>query len=320
MRRQPFHDYLWQRALGSLSGGSSVAIAGAGISGLHLAAALAKYGHRVTVFDAHRFGGLRIPMMHACSTTRHRSEFWQRAAVWSRSWYQNLPFATNSVEKHADGLGDYFTVLARSYLRALRLHLAREGVRFVTARLATGDAESKTFAEIFVATGIGNEPALNQIIEAAARPLPGLESYFGNISNEAAFSVEDQKRLEASTNYFRHGRRAAFIHRNDETEAEATARAGNMYPRKRSYLFRGTRLTTRDRLPVVGRLPGLEYSPFYFTAMGYHAMTYTPFLAEKTAAWLSGHQDEDRNLICGLTPARFLPKASIGVLMPRGSR
>ena len=96
--------------------------------------------------------------------------------------------------------------------------------------------------------------------------------------------------------------------------------AAQMYPNKRSYLFKGTRLTSRDRLPVVGRLPGNAYSPVYFTAMGYHAMTYAPFLAAKTAAWLSGHEDEDRNLICGLTPARLLPKASIDKLMPRGSK
>ncbi|AFM12178.1 NAD(P)-binding protein [Turneriella parva] len=311
MKRRDYFELLWQQDHGKLGARGKIAIAGAGTSGLHLAYALVTRGFEVTVFDPLPFGGLRVPLMHACNTVKPRSGLWQAAAAWSRGWYTNLPFATTAVLIHKTAFGQGFTILARPYLRALRRFLKQQGVNFVKAEF---DLAATGFVEAITAVGIASQPALNALAEGAVKPLPGIETYFGNVTADAEFSPEDQARVAVTTNYIRHGRRAGFIHRNNETPGDALAMAQQMYPTNRPYLFGGTRLTSRDRLPIVGRLPGDPRQPFFFTAMGYHAMTYAPFLATRVAQWLVGEEDEDRNLICGLTPARFLPRELIGRL------
>lgn len=312
MKRRVYFEILWQQDYGRLKARGNVAIAGAGISGLHLAAALVARGFEVTVFDPQQFGGLRVPLMHACSTPKPRAGLWQAAAVWSRTWYTDLPFTTSAVKSQTNAFGEGFTIHTRPYLRALRRFLQQKKVKFVSEEF---DDTATGFIEAFTATGIAGQTRLNSIAESAVKPLIGLESYFGNINADANFSPEDEARVAVTTNYMRHARRAGFIHRNNEPAADAATLAQKMYPTKKSYLFSGTRLTSRDRLPVVGRLPNETGEPFYFTAMGYHAMTYAPFLATRVAQWLVGEEEgEDRNLICGLTPARFLPRDMIGRL------
>lgn len=314
MKRQEFHELLWRKGLGSVQKDSQVAIAGAGISGLHLAAALVGHGYRVSVFDPECCGGLRVPMMHACHASKPRPELWQRATTWSRAWYTQLPFSARSVQRHEGGYGTFFTIRPRPYLRDLRDYLDQRDVQFVRKSIDFAEARHLGFSAFFIATGQATQNALNAIMPGAAQPIAGGETYFGNVNSDPFFPPEDVTRLAAATNFMRHGSRAALIHRNGETTAEAEARATLMYEKKRAYLFGGVRLASRDRLPVVGCLPGPNPQPYFFTAMGYHAMTYAPYLATKFAAWLAGIDDEDRNLICGLTPARFIPRENIGKL------
>jgi len=314
VKRKEFHDLLWQKGLGSLQTGSEVAIAGAGISGLHLAEALVGHGYRVSVFEPEYCGGLRVPMMHACHAAKPRPELWQKATGWSRLWYTQLPFSTGAVEMHEGDYGQFFTIRTRQYLRDLRDHVRQSGAQYVRKRIDFTEARHLGFSAFFIATGQATQSTLNAIMPGAAQLIVGGETYFGNVNSDPVFPPEDLTRLAAATNFMRHGRRAAFIHRNGETAAEAGARAALMYSKKRAYFFGGVRLASRDRLPVVGCLPGPNAQPYFFTAMGYHAMTYAPYLATKFASWLAGKDDEDRNLICGLTPARFIPRENIGKL------
>jgi len=189
---------------------------------------------------------------------------------------------------------------------------------------------AKTDSTVFIATGAAAQAAASPGWSAALVPLPGWESYFA-MRPLGQPVAEELARRDVRTNYFVHHKRAGFIHLNGTERAAANAFATALHPGQRHALFHGTRLTTRDRLPVVGfllpdevttfdqlriaivqgRLKSLlQQRPgiFCFTGMGYHAMTYSPFLAERAASWLTGASREEEILLGALTPARFLPR------------
>ncbi len=311
MKRRDLFERLWREARGILKTADPVAVAGGGASGLHLALALAQKGFIVTVYEPAKIGGLRVPLMHACHTTKPRQPLWEAAAEWTRNWYAQQTFSKGSLEFRENTFGKYFVIHSRRYLRDLRNHLLQRGVTIRSEKFDTAVSADSGYRGIFVATGEAVASRLEGICAGATQLLPGFESYFANQGLDPVFSEADTERNLVTTNFMAFGSRAGYIHRNRETEQVACSIARSFYPKGRAALFRGTRLTSRDRLPVAGFLPGTRNSVFLFCAMGYHAMTYAPYLAEKTAAWLIGENVDDGNLICGLTPARFLPRDQI---------
>ncbi|GAB4423028.1 MAG: hypothetical protein OHK0011_02610 [Turneriella sp.] len=324
MRRRDVFRALWRGAFGVLPPEGRVIVAGAGPSGLHLAWALASHGLRVTVHEPARCGGVRIPLLHACNLTRKGSALWQAAAHFSRTWYADDTLQP-AVERHAGPFGEYFSIRTRTYLQLMRRRALAGGVQFVQSLLP-----AETDSTVFVATGVAAQSAAPAAWSAALSPLAGWESYFAVRPGGAPVSEALAKR-DARTNYFVHRSRACFIHLNGTERAAAQAFAVALHPGQRHALFYDTRLTTRDRLPVVGFLQSSEVTTFnqlrvavaqgrlknplqqapgvfFFTGMGYHAMTYSPFLADRVAKWLTGTAAQDEILLGALTPARFLPR------------
>lgn len=246
---------------------------------------------RVSVFDSKPTGGVTIPLMHACHAMRKRPELWSRAAAYSRDWYRKIGGA--AIGELQNEFGAYFTIRVRPYLRLIKRELQHKGIEFI--KTATDASALKGYAAIFIATG-------SQTTQLAAiRILPGWESYFSRVG---AAALNDETK---TSNYINVPPRAGYIHQNKETRASAAALARAMHATGRHALFYGERLTTRDRMPVVGFL-GEQDSPFMFCGMGYHAMTYAPYLAHAVAAQLAGETPVDENLVCALTPARFHPR------------
>lgn len=311
MKRSDYFDHQWQALRGILKPSDSVSVAGAGASGLHLAVALAARGIKVTLFEPALTGGLRIPLMHACHSTKPKQPLWEAAAAWARIWYRDQKFSTDAVDTRENMFGKYFVIKTRRYLRDLQQHAMRLGVKIRRQSFTLAAADTPDCRMKFLASGEAAAPLLESIAQTATQLLPGLESYFANVVEEPLFSEPVNAPEFVATNLMRTGSRAAYIHRNRELDEVAHRLGRELYPEKRAALFRGTRLTTRDRLPVVGLLPDSDTPNFLFCAMGYHAMTYTPFLAEKIAAWLCNEYIDNGNLICGLTPARFLPRDRI---------
>jgi glycine/D-amino acid oxidase-like deaminating enzyme len=324
MRRSDVFHALWREAFGALPPGTHVLVAGAGPSGLHLACALASNGLRVTVHEPARCGGVRIPLLHACHLPRKGRPLWQAAAQFSRNWYADLTLQP-AVERHTGVFGEYFSIHTRTYLQLLRRRALAVGVQFVRSPLRTEQGLT-----VFFATGVAAKAAAPIAWAQALWPLSGCESYFALASQTPPVAAELARR-DVRTNYFTHRTRAAFIHPNGTNREAAQAFARMLHPAVRHALFFDTRLITRDRLPVVGFSPMREVSHFnqlrlalvqgrlqqvlpkapgvfFFTGMGYHAMTYSPFLADRAARWLTGTAAQDEILLGALTPARFLPR------------
>lgn len=323
MRRHDVYRALWRAAFGVLPPQSRVIVAGAGASGLHLAAALALHGVKVTVCEPARCGGVRIPLLHACNLPKRGSALWQAASTFARDWYarENLRPA---VERHKGAFGEYFSIHTRTYLQILRRHALAVGVQFVSSHMPAA-----TDLPVFIATGVAAQATAPAGWSAALKPLSGCESYFA-LRAAGPPVAEELARRNLRTNYFVHRNRAAFIHLNGTERSAARAFALALHPGVRQALFYGARLTTRDRLPVVGfSPPGVvrdypylrsavlegrrellreEPGTFFFTGMGFHAMTYSPFLADRVAKWLTGAAAQDEILLGGLTPTRFLPR------------
>lgn len=300
MKRAEFFQNTWRQSHGILQPGARVAVIGAGISGLHLAHALHEKKISVTVFDPQKNGGLRIPLMHACHTVKRRAPLWEKAAEYSRAWYRIGKMNGDGVSEQNNDFGAYFNIRMRRYLGKLRSRLAAKGVGF-RRDIADQNSPLADFDLTCAATGAAT-------ILTATRIIPGWESYFSR-QGAPAPDAEIGKNGSRITNYIYLGKRAGFIHRNGETRASAAAFARNLHPTGRHVLFYGERLTTRDRFPVLGFAGPAQRSPFLFCAMGYHAMTYAPYLSYVTAAHFIGDAPIDENLICTLTPARFLPRS-----------
>jgi glycine/D-amino acid oxidase-like deaminating enzyme len=298
VKRSDFFLKIWRECAGMLPPGARVAIHGGGISGLHLAWAFAQRNFSVTVFEPRRNGGIRIPLMHACHTLKVRAPLWEQAASYARRWYRDAAQDGTVIEKENE-FGAYFIVRTRYYLRRLRRKLKDQGVQFAT-ETASLEVQS-AFTLTCIATG-----AATQMLPAT-QIISGWESYFsrhGSPALEASIGRHGNK----ITNYIYLPPRAGFIHANKETRESAEIFGRELHPTGRHALFRGDRLTTRDRLPAVGFLSAANISPLMFCAMGYHAMTYTPYLADAVAGQLTGKPTGDENLVCALTPARFLPQ------------
>jgi glycine/D-amino acid oxidase-like deaminating enzyme len=285
---------------------------------------LAAQGIQVTVYDPARCGGVRIPLLHACNLRKKGSALWQVACAFARIWYKDATF-TSAVEQHLGPFGEYFSIHTRTYLQLLQRRALAMGARIIRAALPT-----ERNATVFIATGAAAMAAAPAAWSAALHPLFGWESYFA-LRPPVRLAAQKLVRNDVRTNYFVHRKRAGFIHLNGTERRDAIAFAKALHAEERHALFHGTRLTTRDRLPIVGfslpkcittfndlrtaaqqqRLAGLlhrQSSEFFFTGMGYHAMTYSPFLADRTAKWLTGKAAEDEKLLGALTPARFLPR------------
>jgi glycine/D-amino acid oxidase-like deaminating enzyme len=324
MRRRDIFRMVWREALGVLPAGSRVVVAGAGPSGLHLATALAQCGLKVTVYDPARTGGVRIPLLHACNSPKAGSPLWQAASRFARVWYADATLRP-AVESHAGTFGEYFSIHTRTYLRLLKRLARAVGVQFVHAPFPV-----EISTPVFIATGAASQAFAPASWSAAFAPLPGWESYFA-LRPKSRPVAEELIRSDVRTNYFTHRQRAGFIHLNRTTRSAAQLFGAALHPEERHALFRATRLTTRDRLPVAGfSLPGeiTDFSRlriavvqgrlgellrqrqriFFFTGMGFHAMTYSPFLAHRVAQWLTGQGAYDEILLGALTPARFLPR------------
>ncbi|MFZ5629420.1 MAG: NAD(P)-binding protein [Spirochaetota bacterium] len=324
MRRRDICNALWREAFGVLPPATRVIVAGAGPSGLHLASALAAQGLSVTVYEPARCGGVRIPLLHACNLRKAGSALWQTAALFARTWYADDALQP-ALERHSGPFGEYFSIHTRTYLQLLRRHALAVGVQFVRSPLP-----AKTDSTVFIATGAAAQSAPPAAWSAALAPLPGWESYFA-IGAAGKPVAQELAKSDLRTNYFTHRSRAGFIHLNGTGRAAAKDFAAGLHPGHRHALLHGTRLTTRDRLPLVGfSLPAtvtdfavlrgavlqgrlgelLHEQParFFFTGMGYHAMTYSPFLADRVAKWLTGQAAQDEILLGALTPARFLPR------------
>ncbi len=324
MRRSDVFKALWRTAFGVLPSATPVSIAGAGPSGLHLALALARRSLKVTVYEPARCGGVRIPLLHACNLPKAGSPLWRAASQYSRAWYADNSLHS-AVARHTGVFGEYFSIHTRTYLQMLRRRALDVGVQFVREPLP-----ERAEAVVFIATGAATRAVVPASWSAALAPLPGWESYFA-LRPDARPVAEELVRRDLRTNYFTHRNRAGFIHLNRTERAAAQVFGKALHPDLRHALFHGTRLTTRDRLPIVGfSLPaGITTYPelralamqgrlrelmrkqggvFFFTGMGYHAMTYSPFLAERAASHLTGGAAEDEILLGALTPARFLPR------------
>lgn len=324
MRRRDVCSALWREAFGVLPPESRVIVAGAGPSGLHLASALAAHGLKVTVYEPAHCGGVRIPLLHACNLPKTGSTLWQAASTFARDWYAHETLHP-AVERHGGAFGEYFSIHTRTYLQLMRRRALAGGVQFVQSLLP-----AETGSTVFIATGVAAQSAAPAAWSAALSPLPGWESYFA-LRPESPPVAEELAKRDVRTNYFVHRNRAGFIHLNRTESAAARTFAAVLHPGLRQALFHGSRLTTRDRLPVVGfsppgvvtdfhklrvavsegRLGQLLREPpgtFFFIGMGFHAMTYSPFLADRAAKWLTGTAAQDEILLGALTPARFLPR------------
>lgn len=320
MNRRRFAEKLWSDTYGYLPAGARVAIAGGGISGIHLAHALACRNITVTLFEAANSGGVRIPLMKACHTTRPRVLLWQDAVTFSRSWYHERLQEGFPVAVRASENGDYFIIRMRAYLRAMLKQLRAGGVSFERRMLQRGEAEK--FDGWFIASGAALWPAEFRHLERATQKLRGFETYMAGFLPAVAPLPEE---------FLQSGTRGALVHRRETTAEQARAEAKDLFSARRYALFGDHRLVTRDRLPVVGFAPAPVYAdysefrhftkdlnfaaecrekkaPFLFQGMGYHALTYAPFLAELVARWLTGASKSGQNVLCALTPARFLPR------------
>lgn len=303
-----------------LKPGARVAVAGAGVAGTHLAYALARHQCQVTVFEPASVGGVRIPLVHACQTPKTRLEFWQTATDFSRNWYRHLIQEGFPIAESESPFGSFFTFNARRMLRGMYAMLKAAHVERRLIAFTEQDADDFDFH--FVATGTTSGPGEFRHLASATQKLGGYESYASRV--RACSEVPEETLLLLPP-------RAAVVHRRTATAASARVDAAQLIQAGRYALFHDERLVTRDRLPVVGFAPAPIYadynefrwqlkdvhlvaesaqhkSPFLFRGMGYHGMTYAPFLAERVAGWLTGAPEADENLICALTPARFLPR------------
>lgn len=323
MRRRNVWQVLWRASFATLPPESRIAIAGAGISGLNLAYALARQGVHVTVYDPALRGGVRIPLMHACALRTPGSALWQEARRFAANWYCRHEFASAVIKREGPS-GVYFSIHTRRYLALLRALASGVGVQFAQSAIPDG-----LELPLFIAMGIGTLKKAQPIWKDALLPLPGFESYFA-LRTESQLPPEALTQSSVRSNYFVHARRAAFIHRNGSERQVAIDFARALHATERHALCYGVRLASRDRLPVVGYALPPEFvnfdtvrtiavknkigdffpekqKVFFFTGMGYHAMTYAPFLADRVALWLTGRAQKDENLLGALTPARFLP-------------
>jgi FAD dependent oxidoreductase len=299
VKRAEFLLNIWRQSHGILKPKARVAVIGGGISGLHLAYTLAERNISVTIFEPKHTGGVRIPLMHACHTLKVRAPLWEKAAEYSRAWYRAEAESASDVFEKSNEFGSYFNISSRPYLRHLKARLAAQGVEF---RRETVDCDAILAGFNLTCIATGSATALG-----VTRTIPGWESYFSR-HGAAASDADVGKNGDKITNYISMNSRAGFIHRNGETRESATAFGKALHPTGRHALFQGERLTTRDRFPVVGFADAVSASPFLFCAMGYHAMTYAPFLADVVTTHLAGGTSADENLISTLSPARFLPR------------
>ena len=320
MNRRQFYHKIWRDCFGMLRDKSRVAIAGGGISGTHLALALSRHGCAVTLFEPAALGGVRIPVMQACQTPKARPGFWQAATEYSRAWYAQLIKRGFPVVESESPYGNFFTMAARRHLRGLYAILSKQQVE--RRRQMFTPADAAEFDLHFIASGAATILSGFRHLAPATQLIRGYETYASRISAHQPAAAEALLQLP---------RRLALVHRREATAQEAYAEARNVITAGRYALFGDHRIVTRDRLPVVGFAPAPVYadynefrwhikghnlfedamvhrSPFLFQGMGYHAMTYAPYLAEQVARWLTGKAETDENMICALTPARFLPR------------
>lgn len=327
MKRHELYRKIWQDCNGILKAGSHIAIIGGGISGLHLAWFFGRQKIRVTVFEPGKTGSLRVPLMHACCTLKKRPQLWEAAANFSRRWYSQNALETQCLSLRENPFGEYFVIRTRAYLLFLKNAVLNQGATIVQRKILR---EPTGYDLVVVAAGAKSQGLLPGQYSAATFQIHGWESYFCAHGAEPRFTAEQAECYEVTTNFMTYSKRAGLIHRNSEERADAQALARSIFPGQRSALFEGVRLAAADRNPIVGFCPPGEIntydklkvkfqkenyaalasrsqSPFFFTAMGYHAMTYGPFLAHSVAGWLTGNGGQ--NMICTLTPARFLPRS-----------
>lgn len=326
MNRARFYAKLWRDCRGILPAASKVAIAGGGISGLHLAWALSEYDVEVTIFEPAAVGGVRIPMMHACQTPKARTGLWQTAADFSRVWYDRLLKEGFPLCAGESSLGRFYTFQSRAYLRALISHLKERGVKFIRREFAHDLAADYDLH--FRATGAAFQAMGFRFFSGATQQISGGESYAARSAVSGDLPPEKLMQL---------GKRLALVHDREATLPLQKTEALTVFSGGRVACFRDHRLVTRDRLPAIGFVPEpifADYnefrwhmisrnyaaesaraeSAFAFLGMGYHAMTYAPYLAHRVATWLTAapatHNADaaDQNLVCALTPARFLPR------------
>jgi hypothetical protein len=96
----------------------------------------------------------------------------------------------------------------------------------------------------------------------AAYQIQGLESYFKPAGSTARFTAAQEERNAVTTNFMEFSSRAGFIHRNNESRAEAIDLARQIFPGRRSALFEGVRLAAADRNPIVGFFPPPEITSY----------------------------------------------------------
>lgn len=322
MNRRQFYHKIWRDCLGMLRHDKArVAVVGGGIAGTHLALALSRHGCAVTLFEPATVGGVRIPVMHACQTPKTRVGLWQAATEYSRTWYAALIARGFPVVESDSPQGKFFTMAARRHLRGLYAILAEQRVERRRQMFTPADAAEFDFH--FIASGAATTLSGFRHLAPATQLIRGYETYASRISAHEPAAAEALLQLP---------QRLALVHRREATAESARAEVKSFFTAGRYALFGDHRLVTRDRLPVVGFVPAPVYadynefrwhikdhnlvedarthlSPFLFQGMGYHAMTYAPYLAEQVALWLMGSAGVDKNLICALTPARFLPRS-----------
>jgi len=306
---------LWRDQFGILARGSQVVIAGAGISGMHLAHALVSVGVRVTLYDPRPIGGVRIPLMRACHRKEESNTLLQYALPFSRKWYSSRTWA--GVESHGEKESLWFVVNTRLYLRFLKADLHRLGVIFVEEKFIEGSDF------LFDARGITLQKELSNFTQS----IDGHELYLSRLPKEkevAGTNMEEK-------NYFCFRSRAAIVYPEKKDTTIFSSKVREAFPNVRCVHFTGTRLASRDRLPLIGfkvqtldknydefrekfmresfaRFAVQNHLHFLFTAMGYHALTLAPYIANCVASHLVGTKIVDENVVSTLTPTRFLPR------------
>lgn len=322
MNRREFYQKLWLDCKGILKSGERVAVAGGGVSGLQLSLALRRRGVDVSLFECARVGGVRIALMKACHTSRPNVFLWSAAQEFSAAWYKTKIREGFAVSELSAKGASYFVVKTRAYIRALERDFHECGG--VLYRKTFQKADARNFSLWFAATGAALWSNEFRFAQTATQRLFGRQTYMANAAlREPTQGIE----------FLQFNTRAAFIHRRDDSFEETISQAKRLAKASRYAALCDHRLVTRDRLPIVGFTPRTEYAnynefrhfilhknfaaeamennvPFLFQGMGYHALTYAPFLAEKTAAWLCGEDARDaaQNVLCTLTPVRFLPR------------